>query len=181
VHHHVGNVRLRKPEPSDVDALFQHKNDPEVASLLGGFSKGYTRADLVRWVEAHAQARDEALYVVADAEDRCLGHVGLYKIDHRVRSAEFAIMLGEKRTWGTGLGRACTQFMLRFGFDELQLHRIYLEVLETNARAKKLYTSLGFQLEGTLRQAQWKSGRWLDVHVMALLEDEWRRGQTNGP
>jgi len=168
------NVRLRKPEPSDVDALFVQKNDPEIGALLGGFTKGYTRSDLLRWVEAHAQARDEALYVIADAENRCLGHVGLYKIDHRVRSAEFAILLGEKKVWGTGLGRACTAFMLRFGFVDLALHRIYLEVLETNERARRLYDSLGFVHEGTLRHAQWKGGRHLDVHMMAILEHDWR-------
>jgi ribosomal-protein-alanine N-acetyltransferase len=174
VHFDVGKARLRKPEPSDVDALFSQKNDPEIAAMLGGFTKGYTRSDLTRWVEAHAQAKDEALYVIADANDRCLGHVGLYKIDHRVRSAEFAILLGDKKAWGGGIGRACTSFMLRFGFEDLQLHRIYLEVLESNERAKKLYESLGFQHEGRLRHAQWKGGRYLDVHVMGILEDEWR-------
>jgi len=174
VHFDLGKARLRKPEPSDIDALFAQKNDPEIASLLGGFTKGYTRADLARWIEAHAQAKDEALYVITDPDDRCLGHVGLYKIDHRIRSAEFAILLGDKKAWGTGIGRACTSFMLRFGFEELQLHRIYLEVLETNERARRLYESLGFVHEGTLRHAQWKGGRYLDVHVMSILEDEWR-------
>lgn len=174
MHFDLGKARLRKPEPSDVDALFAQKNDPEIAALLGGFTKGYTRADLARWVEAHARAEDEALYVITDADDRCLGHVGLYKIDHRVRSAEFAILLGDKKAWGTGIGRACTSFMLRFGFEELQLHRIYLSVLETNERARRLYESLGFVHEGKLRHAQWKGGRYLDVHVMSILEDEWR-------
>ena len=174
MHFDLGNVRLRKPEPSDVDALFAQKNDPEVASMLGGFTKGYTRADLARWVDAHAQAKDEALYVIADADDRCLGHVGLYKIDHRIRSAEFAILVGDRKAWGSGIGRACTSFMLGFGFEDLQLHRIYLEVLETNERARRLYESLGFVHEGKLRHAQWKGGRYLDVHVMAILEDEWR-------
>jgi len=174
MHFDLGKVRLRKPEPTDVEALYVQKNDPEVAAMLGGFTKGYSRSDLARWVDAHAQAKDEALYVIADEGDRCLGHVGLYKIDHRVRCAEFAILVGDKKVWGSGIGRACTTFMLRFGFDELQLHRIYLEVLASNGRARKLYDSLGFALEGTLRQAQWKGGKYLDVHVMGILEDEWR-------
>lgn len=174
MHFHLANCSLRKPEPADIEALFAQKNDPEVAAMLGGFTKGYTRADLARWVEAHAQAKDEALYVITNESDRCLGHVGLYKIDHRVRSAEFAILVGDKKAWRTGIGRACTSFMLRFGFEELQLHRIYLEVLASNDRARKLYDSLGFKHEGTLRDAQWKGGRYLDVHVMSILDDEWR-------
>lgn len=174
MHFDLGPVRLRKPEPGDVEALYRQKNDPENAALLGGFTKGYTRADLARWVEAHARAEHEALYIIADASDACLGHVGLYEIDPRIRSAEFAILLGEPSARGRGLGRICTSFMLRFGFDSLQLHRIHLQVLDSNPRARKLYEGLGFRHEGTLRHAQWKDGRFLDVHVMAILEDEWR-------
>lgn len=175
MHFDLGKVKLRKPEPSDVDALLVQKNDPEVAALLGGFTRGYARADLVSWVDAHNKARDEALYVIADRDDRCLGHVGLYKIDHRVRSAEFAIMLGDKSSWGQGIGKLATSFMVKFGFEDLQLHRIYLDVLDTNPRARALYEALGFVVEGRHKDAQFKAGRYIDVISMALLEDEWRR------
>jgi RimJ/RimL family protein N-acetyltransferase len=175
VHVDLGAVRLRKPEPKDVDALFVQKNDPENAALLGGFTLGYTHADLERWVVAHASAKDEALYVIVDADDRALGHVGLYKIDHRIRSAEFAILLGDVASRGRGIGLACTKWALAFGFEELNLHRIYLEVLETNTRARKLYEKLGLSIEGRLRHAQYKRGAYVDVIVMSILEDEWRK------
>lgn len=171
MHIDLGMVRLRKPEPSDVDALFAQKNDPEVAALLGGFTKGYSRADIERWIESHSAAKDEALYVIVDREGNCLGHVGLYNIDHRVRSAEFAIMVGDKRAWAKGVGRLCTKWAVDFGFRELALRRIYLNVLESNVRARKLYESLGFVQEGCLRQAQWKAGGWVNVIVMALLAE----------
>jgi len=88
-------------------------------------------------------------------------------------------MLGDKSVWGSGIGRAATSFMLKFGFEELHLHRIYLEVLDANPRARKLYESLGFVHEGKLRHAQFKGGQYLDVHVMGLLEEEWRAGPSN--
>jgi RimJ/RimL family protein N-acetyltransferase len=176
VHFHLADagVRLRKPEPSDVDALFAMKNDPEIAAMLGGFSKGYTRADMSRWVESHAQARDEALYVMVDDGDRVLGHVGLYEIDHRIRTGEFAILLGDKPSWGKGIGLACTRWMVKYGFEELNLHRIHLTVLATNVRAQRMYEKLGFKLEGRLRHAQWKGGQYVDVLCMGILDDEWR-------
>ena len=176
MHIDLGSVRLRKPEPSDVDALFAQKNDPEVAAQLGGFTKGYSRADIVRWIETHAAAKDEALHVIVDPEGRCLGHVGLYNIDHRVGSAEFAIMVGDKTAWGKGIGRLCTKWAVSYAFSELALRRVYLNVLETNVRARKLYEALGFVQEGRLRQAQWKSGRWVDVIVMGLLAEGTTRG-----
>lgn len=170
----LGVARLRKPEVADIEALYVFKNDPAIAALLGGFTKGYSRANLAQWVRTHSEARDEALYVIAGDDDKCLGHVGLYKIDHRIRAAEFGIVIGDRSAWGAGIGRACTKFMLRFGFEELRLHRIYLEVLESNERACRLYEAIGFRHEGTLRHAQWKGGSWHDIRVMGILEDEWR-------
>jgi RimJ/RimL family protein N-acetyltransferase len=168
----VDDVLLRRPEPRDAEALYAQKNDPDVANLLGGFSRGYSHADILAWIERHRSAPDEALWVIADEADRCLGHVGLYKIDGRVRSAEFAIMLGDKPSWGRGIGKRVTRFALEYGFRVLNLHRIELTVLATNERARKLYERLGFRTEGVLRHAQFKAGSYVDVVVMGLLEHE---------
>ena len=175
--HRVGDVLLRKPEPKDLDALYVQKNDVELAAMLGGFNKGYTRADLTAWLEFHRTAKDEVLWAIAEpTKDACLGHVGLYKIDHRVGSTEFAILLGDRAWWGKGVGKACTAFAVDYAFTQLNLRRVYLEVLATNERAASLYRKLGFKEEGRLRQHQFKNGAHVDVLVMGVLRDEWRRG-----
>jgi RimJ/RimL family protein N-acetyltransferase len=171
----VAGYRLRKPERSDVPALYRIKNDPGISAMLVGFTTGRSTADLEAWVERHRLAVDEALFVIADREDRAIGHVGLYKIDHRVQSAEFAIVIGDRSAWGKGLGRACSRLLIEYGFDELNLRRISLQVLETNERAISLYHSLGFVDEGRLRQAHRQQGRWIDVLLMGLLIEEYRR------
>ena len=131
----LGLIRLRKPEPTDLEALYQQKNNPEVATRLVGFRDGYSRSDIAHWIELHSGSENEALYIITDPNDRCLGHVGLYQIDHRVRSAEFGIDESDTNLWGTGIGRACTTWALGYGFNDLALHRISLDVLETNKRA----------------------------------------------
>lgn len=169
----VGDLILRCPEPKDVEALYQFKNDPEIANLLGGFTTGYSRADLDSWVEHHRQATNEALWTIGRAkDDGCVGHVGLYNIDHRVRRAEFAVLLGDKTLWGQGYGKAITRQVLDYGFEFLNLNRIELSVLAENARALHVYEGLGFKREGTLRQAQFKAGKYLDVVLMAILASE---------
>ena len=173
MNHTVGSVVLRQPEPSDLDALYCHKNDPEVANLLVGFRNGLSHAGMRRWLESHEERSDEVLWVIAEAEtDRCLGHVGLYRIAHRTRSAEFGIMLGDKNSWGKGIGRGVTRFAVGYGFTMLNLNRVELTVLATNQRALGLYKSLGFAVEGTMRQAQFKEGQYIDVIMMSLLRDE---------
>ena len=155
MHYTIAGYLLRKPEPGDVEALYAQKNDPEIGTLLGGFTTGYARKDLEGWVEFHRTHRAEVLWVIADADtDAPVGHVGLYEIDHRIRTAEFAIMLGQKSVWGKGLGRACAEFAVRYGFEQLNLNRVSLQVVANNERAHGLYSSIGFVEEGRLRQAQ---------------------------
>lgn len=175
MYHRLKTCVLRPLEPSDLEALYLYKNDPTVAALLGGFSNGYSLTDLRDWLEYHRQRKDEILWAIAHADDNhCLGHVGLYQIDHRIRMAEFAIMIGEHAAWAKGLGRACTQFALEYGFDQLNLNRIHLSVLASNERALRLYRSLGFSEEGHLRQAQFKNNQYMDVLLMAMLREEYQ-------
>jgi RimJ/RimL family protein N-acetyltransferase len=142
--------------------------------MLGGFSNGYSRSDLKDWLEFHRQRKDEVIWVVArKTDDVCVGHVGLYMIDHRIGMAEFAILIGDRSTWGHGLGRTCTKFAIDYAFRELNLNRVYLSVLATNERAIRLYQSLGFLDEGRLRAAQFKNGQRIDVILMALLRMEY--------
>ncbi len=171
----VAGYSVRRPEPSDVDSLYIIKNDPGIAALLAGTTRPFSMSDLIAWVDLHRNARDEAFFVIAGEGDRVLGHVALYRIDRTVASAEFGILVGDKAVWGKGLGTAFTQFMIEYGFDELDLRRIYLHVLETNTRARRLYEHLGFVAEGRLRQHQSRDGRFVDVLVMGLLRDEYRR------
>jgi len=167
-------VSLRKPEPRDIDALVRQKNDPEVADSLVGFAVSYSRADIEAWIERHRVDRSEALWVITRGEldGPCIGHVGLYQIDHRVRQAEFGIMIGDKESWGLGIGATLTMFAANYGFDMLNLNRVHLTVLANNERAVALYRRLGFKEEGCLRQAQFKNGQYLDVLVMSLLREE---------
>lgn len=173
MNHLVNGLLLRRPEPDDLQALYDQKNNPEIAGLLGGFSTGYSRADITDWIEYHRNQTTEVLWAIVDVESNsCIGHVGFYNVDYRIRSAEFAIMIGVPSMWGKGFGRACTQFVLEYGFRELNLNRIYLSVISTNPRAVTLYRSLGFREEGCLRQAQYKGGAYVDVILMGLLRSE---------
>ena len=167
------DIYFRKPEPADLAALYEQKNDPEIKSLLGGFANPASRRDLEEWLESHRKRSDEVIWaIVCQGEERCLGHVGLYQIEPIARSADFGIMVGDKDAWGQGVGKSATIHALRYGFEQLNLNRIGLTVLATNLRAVALYRKLGFIEEGTLRQAQFRDGAYRDVMVMGMLRGE---------
>lgn len=169
-------VVLRRLELRDVEHLYRYRNDRSVVGQLGGHSSGYSHADLTDWVERHRAMHNEVLWAIATADDdRCIGHVGLYDIDHRIRKAEFGILLGDTSFHGRGVGKHVTATIITFGFEQLNLRRISLTVLDINKRAMALYKLLGFTVEGRLRDDDFRDGRYGDVIQMSILNDEWRR------
>lgn len=171
--HKLASCVLRPLETCDAQYLYEYKNDPEISALLGGFHTGLSRTDVDEWIEFHRTCKDEVVWAITDPSNgNCWGHVGLYKIDNRIGSAEFAIMVGAKQQWGRGIGRAVTSFVVEWGFCELNLRRICLSVLATNERAIKLYRSIGFFDEGRLSGAQFKGGRYIDVVIMAKIKGD---------
>ena len=166
---------LRRPEPADAEKIYEYRNDREIARHLGGFAPAMAMKSVHEWIEFHRNRNDEIVWAIADKETAvCLGHVGLYKIDHRLQLAEFAICIGVSNSWGKGLGKEVASTVISYGFRELNLRQIRLEVLETNQRAIHLYENLGFQHDGRLRSNQFRDGRYIDSLIMSLLQNEWK-------
>jgi RimJ/RimL family protein N-acetyltransferase len=170
-------LRLRELERPDLAAVNRWRNDPEVIRFLGANFIFISPEIDQRWYDSYLTARDRTVRLaMEDSEsNRVIGCVYLTDI-HRVnRSAEFAILIGEKEYWGRGHGTEASRRVLAHAFDDLNLHRIYLSVLADNLRAIRLYEKLGFRQEGRQREAIYKEGAYRDVVLMAVLEQEYRR------
>jgi RimJ/RimL family protein N-acetyltransferase len=79
------------------------------------------------------------------------------------------------RTPGRGLGRQILEELIRIAFEQLGAHRLWLDVLEHNARARHLYNILGFVQEGVLREAFYCDGKHYSLILMSLLDREYAR------
>jgi RimJ/RimL family protein N-acetyltransferase len=108
-------------------------------------------------------------------DDHLIGNCSIFGIDHKNRSGELGIVIGEKAYWGKGWGSDAVQTLLRFAFGEINLNRVYLRVLAHNKRAIRAYEKCGFQHEGTARQALFREGQYHDMNLMAILFEDWQR------
>jgi len=164
---------LRPLERSDLDAIKQWKNDPDIKELLGGFSVGFSDDDMIEWYTSGRNEKNDIRYGLTIRETGALiGYAGLYDINWVNRRAEFGILIGNKDYWNQGFGVEATQAMLKFAFQDLGLHRVFLKVLALHKTAIKLYTKCGFRKEGELRQHTYRRGHYHNTLVMGLLRDE---------
>lgn len=176
-------VRLRAMEPTDLRQFQEWLNDPEVAEGLARYLP-LSAADEEKWLvgvmEGMPEERPLAIEIRQGDAWQLAGNAGLFNLQWTNRSAEFGIFLGDKSKWNQGYGTEVLQLFLQHAFDTLNLHRIHLRVFASNPRARRSYEKAGFVMEGTLRQALYRHGRYVDVHVMSILRSEWnipREGQ----
>ncbi len=99
-----------------------------------------------------------------------IGFVILRNISAVHRSAELGIRIGDEGDRGRGMGKEAARQALQFCWQALNLKRVQVSVLAGNERALRLYTALGFEHEGNLRQAQFIDGEWKDVIIMGALQ-----------
>ncbi len=150
-------------------------NDWEVRRFLAAtLPHPYTMQDEEEWFNRQREERDARHFaILTRAECRLIGNCGLHQIDWSSHHATLGIFIGDKNFWGRGFGTDATRVLLRYGFEEVNLHRIELQVFSFNQRAIRVYDKCGFKLEGVRRQVLFREGQWHDEHIMAVLRDEW--------
>jgi RimJ/RimL family protein N-acetyltransferase len=164
-------VYVRALARADLPAMVEWINDTDVTRLL------YTgdRPAHLELLEEQRSQRDIVFAVCNKSDDAFIGTTGLYLIHWVMRTAEFRIFLGAKQYWNRGIGTECTRLMVVYGFDKLNLNRIYLGVNAENTGGVKAYERAGFVREGVHRQEQYRNFRYYDVIRMGLLRSEYEQ------
>lgn len=163
------------PARRDLVPLFQRwLNDLRVTRTLNWSFRPLTEEAAAAWLEdVFALEGKQYLFVVYDLTTlRPLGSFGLYDIDHRHGTANFAIILGEPDTWGKGYGTEATQLMLAYAFDVLGLYNIQLAVYANNPGAIRAYERAGFRRIGVRRGAHQLGRRRFDEVYMDAVADD---------
>ncbi len=83
----------------------------------------------------------------------------------------------DQRFWGQGYGMEAAGRLLRFGFGELGLHRIFAICDPRNVGSIRVLEKIGMQREGRLREHMLVRGEWCDSLVYAILEGEWETAE----
>ena len=107
------------------------------------------------------------------SDDSLIGFIAFDGINWTDRDTFVAIGIGEPAFWSKGYGSDAMCLMLRYGFTELNLHRISLTVFEQNPRGIRSYEKCGFKHEGRIRDFLLRDGRRSDMLHMGILHREW--------
>ena len=166
-------ITLRPIVAEDAPAMFASLDDKESMHLTGT-QQTFTFEQVQRYCARLLTADDRADYAITRHEDGLyVGEVVLNNIDWVNRSANFRIALAGRPFFGKGYGTEATQLILSYGFRQLKLHRIELEVYDFNPRAQHVYEKVGFVREGIRRDVLLWEGEYHSAIIMSILAHEY--------
>ncbi len=142
----------------------QWLNDPELQKLFGLSYK--TNLEKHRqWVKENSNV---FIWAILSKKD----HIGniLLHIQSRHKAAYLQMYIGNKQNRSEGHGRAALEMLVEFTFNNTSLNRIWLHTLKNNSVSVAFYQSVGFQNEGTERDALLRDGQFIDQVRWSLLK-----------
>jgi RimJ/RimL family protein N-acetyltransferase len=169
-------INLRSLEESDLKIITEWRNQKEMrrsfftTSLLSySGQKG--------WFDQYLQDPTREIFIaVSKEEQKPIGMIGLYKMDHRNHQAEMgSTMVGDPAMWGQGIGTEMIAVLLEYVFSDLGLHRVYAYAFASNIGSIRAKEKCGFQVEGVLREAYYGQGCFQDIVLVGITRGDWQR------
>ncbi len=170
-------ITLREIESSDLEKINLWRNNKAIVDLLGNNFRFISLEVDKIWFENYIKNRKSNVRLAILFKGAFVGMVNLTDIHEINQSAEFSIIIGEEKFHSKGIGYFASKEILKHGFNNLNLNRIFLEVVDYNTRAIFLYKKLGFVQEGKKRKAIYKNGTFCDITIMSLLKSEFLQNE----
>ncbi len=127
-----------------------------------------------KWFESH-EGEDTRYDAIIEVDGVPVGTIGLIDIDFKNSKAEYYIAMGELSYKGKGVAKEASKLILAYGFEQLNLNRIYLFTEVENVVAQKLFERVGFVREGIIRQDIVSHGRFVNRIAYGFLREDWGR------
>ena len=138
-------ITVRVTTSKDLLFVIQTERHPDNAPYIGQWSEARHRDAIASPNEAH---------FIIEIDAQPIGYLiltGLNDVHEAINLRRIVIV-----PKGKGYGRAVLRWVKLYTFESLQFHRLWFDVIDTNERAKMLYLSEGFTIEGTMRES-WKT------------------------
>lgn len=160
-------MKLRLLATSDLQTRVGWMNDPRVYKTMH-FTPPISLERTIEWHSKNLNNPNRCDVAFEDELGNLVAMGGLTAIDYTVRKAEFYIFVNPERQ-REGIGSQATYLLCKYGFEVLQLHKIYLYTNASNTGARHTYEKVGFSLEGVHRSEMIAGEKYEDRLYYGLL------------
>lgn len=168
-------VYLKAIEREDLPYLMDWRNRPDFRKYFREYRE--INSDMQeKWYENKViNDNSTIMFSIKDIENnQLLGCCGLCYINWIHRYADLSLYIGWNNEYIDNKGYAleACELLFNYAFNELNLNKIWTEIYEFDNKKKNLYESMGFKVDGILRQNYFYDGKWWNSYILSLLKDD---------
>lgn len=168
----AAGIYLRKITLEDTEQIVNWRNQKEVQQYFI-YQEPFTKEGHENWYSTMIETGKAVQMMICEInKDIPIGSVYIRDINRQHQKGEYGIFIGENTARGKGIGTAAAKLMIRYAFEELGLHKLFLRVYADNIRAIRSYEKAGFVREAYLREDIYLKGQYLDIVLMAVLNQQ---------
>ncbi|PHR55227.1 MAG: GNAT family N-acetyltransferase [Arcobacter sp.] len=166
------DITLRELSLDDAQGVYPSwLNDPVVTKFNSHGEKEYTKEMAIEYISSVKNSKTHHVFSIIYHEQH-IGNISLQNIDWTNRCAEFAIIIGNASVYGKGIGHTAGKLLIDYGFNVLNLHRIYCGTSQDNIGMQHLAIKLGMKKEGQRIDAFLKNHTYKDVLDYGIVQEK---------
>lgn len=165
---------IRKLELKDLHHMYEWMHDENVTKNLQADFASFTFEKIENFIKSAMEQNKDSEnihYAIVDENDEYMGTISLKNINKKDKNAEYAIVT-RSVAHGKGYAAKATKDILKMGFEEFGLEKIYLYVSVKNVCANKFYKKCNFVEEGIFRKHIMIAGELEDIKWYSILKNE---------
>ena len=171
-------LHLKKLRPQDASGIRYLRSHPKVMTYMDADvheTLDISQSFIAENLERYQQQRGLFWTIFEKATSKFVGDFAFWNIVTDHHRAEIGYTL-KPEFWGKGYMSEAMNRLLRFGFENLQLHRVEADINPANESSRKLLLKAGFQKEAYFRENRYFNGKYIDSEIYALLAREFQEG-----
>jgi RimJ/RimL family protein N-acetyltransferase len=166
-------VYLREVRISDVgERYYTWLNDREISQFLETRFFPQSEISIREYVESMLGSRESVfLAVIRKGADEHIGNIKLGPINWIHRSAEVALVLGDKSRWRQGYGSEAIGLIVDYAFNKLNLHSLSAGIYANNVGSVNAFLKAGFKEQGVKVKCRFSDGQYVDEKIMGIINE----------
>jgi RimJ/RimL family protein N-acetyltransferase len=173
----IERLFLRDLVMSDKHAVHEYASNPEVVRFMDWGPN--TEDETVEFIAKSISTQNEKprrnfdFAIVLKDTGKLIGGCGIHVSNPENREGWLGYCLN-RNYWGKGYATETGRGLIKFGFEKLNLHRLFAACDPENLASAHVLEKSGMKREGHLREHRWSKGKWRDSYLYAILEQDWK-------
>lgn len=168
-------IRLRAPEPEDLQLLYQWENDTDIwliSNTLTPFSRHVLKQFIDSSIQDIYQLKQQRFMIDMKTEVvkfKTIGTIDLFDFDPFHKRAGIGILISDKQERNKGYASQTLEILIKYSSEILQLHQLYCNITVDNELSLKLFEKHGFKIVGEKKDWINKGNDWIGEYFLQLL------------